>query len=105
MIDFKTDTSKDRYEITFTTDNEEYYHRMQDEARRCIDDSQKKDAVFICRKCNHRLFVNTDGKTAYELVKGFDGYDCPNCGEESHLNWIYERLGNYEKEYGGEKDD
>lgn len=60
----------------------------------------RKDLVFVCRKCEHNLFL-TDGisLTGEAIVKKLNG-DCPNCGEESGGLWIYDRIGNYEKEYG-----
>lgn len=106
MTEFKTDASKDRYELIFTTDNEEYYHRMQDEARRCIDDSQKKDLVFECYDCGHLLFVQTENKTAIDIGKTLEKTSCPNCGISTNgTNWFFTRLGNYEKEYEEKKDD
>lgn len=46
MVSFKTaitntDKEKTTYEITFTTDNKEYYEKVQEECRRCIDLSSK----------------------------------------------------------------
>jgi hypothetical protein len=60
----------------------------------------KKDLVFVCRKCEHNLFlvdgVNLIGK---EIARKLNHY-CPSCGEEAGDLWIYSRQGNYDKEYG-----
>lgn len=53
------------------------------------------DLVFPCRKCEHNLFINKE-----KFIKKSKLPDCPNCGEEFDSNWIFEREGNYEKEYG-----
>lgn len=58
------------------------------------------DLVFTCRKCEHNLFVDK-----VHFIKSVKMPDCPNCGEESDFNWIFEREGNYEKEYGVKNDD
>jgi len=51
--------------------------------------------IFICRKCSHRIYVSKE-----RLIKDWKlPDDCPECGEESYENWIFEREGNYEKEY------
>lgn len=100
MTEFKTDASKGCYELTFTTDNEEYYNRMQDEARRCVDDSRNTDIVFECYDCGHLLFVKTEDKTAIDIGKTIAKTSCPNCGMDADgTNWFFKRLGNYEKEY------
>jgi len=55
-----------------------------------------KDIVFTCRKCSHLQFVDFDVKGIRKLLK----YDCPECGEESNSNWILEREGDFDKEFG-----
>ncbi len=105
MTEFKTDASKDRYELTFTTDNEEYYHRMQNEARRCVDDSQNTDMVFECYECGHYLFVETENKTAIDVANALKKSECPSCGRDSSGNWSFVRMGNYKKEYGKKEKD
>ncbi len=52
--------------------------------------------IFVCRKCDHHLFVSA--KSIEGLSKLLDKTDCPACGEESHMNWIYLRLGEFERE-------
>ena len=51
----------------------------------------KKDFVFTCKKCGHLIFIMKIEK----LLKT----DCPSCGEEAEENWIFARMGNYEKEF------
>jgi predicted RNA-binding Zn-ribbon protein involved in translation (DUF1610 family) len=58
---------------------------------------EKKDIVFICRKCEHMLYVEN---ISVEKLKQVSEYDCPNCGEEGFENWILSRLGNYDYEMG-----
>ena len=64
----------------------------------------KNDIVFRCRKCGHLLFIDRK-KVEEKLVDLLQSDDegCPNCGEESQGNWILERFGNYDKEYGNKK--
>ena len=54
----------------------------------------KLDYVFQCKKCEHKLFVDID------KLKGLDSYDCPACGEQGYINWIYYGMG----VFGGKKD-
>ena len=54
------------------------------------------DYVFICRKCDHRLYTPNVNKL-FEM-------DCPACGEESSENWILKRKGNYNKEFEDEQE-
>ena len=56
---------------------------------------ENPDYVFECKKCRHRLYASS--------VKKIIEYDCPECGEESYLNWIFFRMGNYDKEHGEQK--
>jgi transcription elongation factor Elf1 len=56
---------------------------------------KNSDFIFNCKKCGHRLFV-----TSVKKVRNLNEFDCPNCGEEGEMNWIYEGMGNYDKEYG-----
>jgi len=55
---------------------------------------KKHDLVFICRKCEHNLFIEKE-----KFIKKCDLPDCPNCGEEGYKNWIFAREGNYNEEY------
>ena len=66
------------------------------------EEGKKLDFVFVCRKCDHNLYltngVNLTGRQiAMKLRK-----NCPNCGEETGDYWvglwIYTRTGNYEVE-------
>ncbi len=43
--------------------------------------------VFQCKKCEHEIYVVRDN------VDDLYDYDCPHCGEEGYLNWIYLGLG------------
>jgi len=56
------------------------------------DDDANPDIVFICRKCEHNLFISKE-----ELKKIWDlpNTDCPFCGEEGERNWIIDREGNF----------
>lgn len=61
---------------------------------------KNNDLVFMCKKCDHKLFI-TDGlhlegmDLVYKLMA-----ECPNCGEEPQDLWIFSGTGNYKKEYG-----
>ena len=57
--------------------------------------NKKNDFVFNCRKCGHLIFL----KEIKKLLK----IDCPECGEEAEENWIFSRMGNYDKEFGKDK--
>ena len=64
----------------------------------------KKDLVFVCRKCEHNLYItNGTELTGKQLARKLN-HNCPNCGEETGDYWkglwIYTRLGNYKKEIG-----
>lgn len=54
----------------------------------------KPDLVFICRKCEHNLFVDKQ-----KFIKDCDLSDCPNCGEEGCENWIFSREGNFDEDF------
>ena len=54
------------------------------------------DAVFICRKCEHHLFIETDGLIG--VLEKLPEYDCPSCGEEGYQNWIFSHVGDSDKE-------
>ena len=43
--------------------------------------------VFICRKCEHNLYVEETENFA-EKLGDIAVSDCPNCGEEGYENWI-----------------
>ena len=64
----------------------------------------KSQFVFKCRKCGHNLFTEATAAGVKKLIN----YDCPNCGEEAgdYWNglWVLLRTGNYEKEFGGDKE-
>ena len=57
------------------------------------------DIVFVCRKCNHELFID---KQQLRKIVSLIKIACPNCGEEDEI-WILSREGNFEKEYGGKQ--
>jgi len=59
---------------------------------------KEKQIVFICRKCEHNLFMNQKEGWLKKLLK----LDCPNCGEESYELWILQGFGDFEK-WEGEK--
>lgn len=46
--------------------------------------------VFICRKCEHELYVKDVEDMGKELGK-ITVMDCPECGEEGYDNWILSR--------------
>jgi len=48
-----------------------------------------KELYFICRKCEHHLFVNEKKGWVKKILR-----ECPGCGEEPEGNWI---LGGYGK--------
>lgn len=54
------------------------------------------DVVFVCRKCEHHLFIN--GNRIMHILKKLNKYHCPNCGEEGEMNWIFSHVGNFELE-------
>lgn len=43
--------------------------------------------VFICRKCEHNLYVEETSDFGEKLGK-IAAMDCPNCGEYGYENWI-----------------
>lgn len=43
--------------------------------------------VFICRKCEHNLYVEEVPDFGEKLGK-ICVMNCPNCGEEGYENWI-----------------
>lgn len=59
------------------------------------------DVVFSCRKCGHLLYLKKE-QSAESLCKKLIHLDCPMCGEEAGENWVFQKFGNYEKEYGTE---
>jgi transcription elongation factor Elf1 len=61
---------------------------------------KNNQVVFQCRKCDHLLFVE---KISNKKLKEIMNTDCPNCGEEGYGNWVLLRMGNYENEYGVNK--
>jgi len=61
---------------------------------------KKKDLIFVCNKCSHRLFIEIEKPLGFESkLEKLLAKDCPNCGEDGEENWTFLRLGNYEKEY------
>jgi hypothetical protein len=54
--------------------------------------SKCAQAIFVCRKCGHNLYVIPDIK---ELIK-VHKMDCPSCGEDDDKLWILGGFGNYE---------
>jgi DNA-directed RNA polymerase subunit RPC12/RpoP len=62
------------------------------------------EIVFRCRKCGHNLFIAKESleKALTEIVQS-TYYECPTCGEQWCDNWILEREGNYDKEFGKKK--
>lgn len=65
----------------------------------------KSDIVFVCRKCDHHLFVNKKKLTIKFLLKLIKR-SCDNCGYKGDYfcgHWCITREGNYKKEYGKKK--
>lgn len=54
------------------------------------------EAVFLCVKCRHHLFLN--GEEIMPILKRLDKYNCPNCGEEGCENWMFSHVGDSNKE-------
>lgn len=54
------------------------------------------EVVFVCKKCNHHLFIN--GERIMTILEKLNKYDCPSCGEESYMNWIFSHVGNSDNE-------
>ncbi len=54
------------------------------------------DTVFICRKCEHHLFL--DNEDLIGKLRKLSQYECPSCGEEGHRNWMFSHVGNFEEE-------
>lgn len=54
------------------------------------------EAVFICRKCRHHLFIGCD--EILLILGNLDKYNCPRCGEEGFENWVFSHLGNSDNE-------
>ena len=64
---------------------------------------ERKDLVFVCRKCNHNLYLTNGVElTGKEIAEQLGKRDCPNCGEEIGDYWvglwIFIRVGNYKKD-------
>ena len=55
---------------------------------------KQKDLIFICRKCEHNLYVSPEIGSIKRLLKK----DCPNCGEEREELWILSREGHWKGE-------
>ena len=32
------------------------------------------------------------------ILKKLNRYDCPNCGEEGYMNWIFSHVGDFDSE-------
>jgi len=56
---------------------------------------KNNDLVFICKKCNHNLFLTEwwEEKRMQKLLKT----ECPECGEESDENWILSGFDTFKK--------
>lgn len=54
-----------------------------------------KEVIFICRKCNHHLFLSDPNLESLDKIANLD---CPSCGEEGYENWVLSHIGNSEKE-------
>ena len=59
-----------------------------------------KDLVFECKKCEHLLFITGTASEKVKKISNLNEYECPNCGTKREENWIYVRVGDYQKEYG-----
>ncbi|MCA1021569.1 hypothetical protein [Halobacillus litoralis] len=51
--------------------------------------------VFVCKKCEHHLFIESE---IMGVLDRLNQYDCPNCGEDGELNWIFSHVGDPEEE-------
>lgn len=51
-----------------------------------------KELYFICRKCQHHLFVDEKRGWVKKILS-----ECPNCGEEPDGNWILGGYGKYKE--------
>lgn len=54
------------------------------------------EAVFICKKCNHHLFLN--GNRVMSILEKLNKYSCPNCREGGNYNWVFSHIGNSDTE-------
>ncbi len=57
------------------------------------------DYIFMCKKCEHQLYVN---KFAERKLSTLPDFHCPECGEEGYLNWIMMGEGDF-ADFEGEK--
>ncbi len=57
-----------------------------------IGKMNKPDFIFICRKCEHNLYVDKK-----KFLKNCKLPECPVCGEEGFENWIFSNDGNYDE--------
>lgn len=57
--------------------------------------------VFVCRKCEHNLYVKEVSDFGEKLGK-IAIMDCPNCGEQGYNNWI---LSCRKRDFPGEGED
>lgn len=64
---------------------------------------ENKDLILRCRKCGHLLYVDRQDLD-FGLMSELTERDCDKCGKEAGDCWILDRVGNFEKEYGGEAD-
>jgi len=62
-------------------------------------EQNKAEFVFICCKCDHRLYVELNGSVS--KLNEIANKDCPSCGEEGYENWLLGCIGNYDREQGG----
>ena len=56
-----------------------------------------QDAVFVCRKCEHHLFIEINDDFV-RILKKLPKYECPSCGELGELNWSFSHIGKSEDE-------
>lgn len=54
----------------------------------------KNQYVFQCKKCQHNIYVSL-----VKQIRNLTTIECSSCGESGDLNWIFNRMGNYEREH------
>ena len=93
MTKFKTDISKQgkQFELVFTTDNKDYFEKVQSVARDCIDhkpitqfDRIKAMSVDEMAKFIEECDLGLESKICFEQCKKMTGdeYKCPYPEEE-----------------------
>ena len=76
MTELKTDISENgkKFELVFQTDNKEYFEKMQDTARECIDHKPVTQ------------FDRIKAMSVEEMADYFNGiFDCSNCPNDMFL--------------------